>query len=392
MKISKVCAIGLIVVPLLGVQGCATTSAWLPASGPSAGDITDAGKQPNSAIKVVYVDDTVIQTLAEERKHTYFSQQFPAKLGATYLVGPGDVLAISLWEAPPSTLFTSAPLDGMGGATTRMVSFPEQMVSANGTIDIPFAGMIHVAGRSPQQIQTMIEKKLSGKAHDPQVLVRMAQNTTATVTIVGDVGRSLQMPLTAKGDRLLDALAAAGGVRQSVGKETIQLARDGHVVSMPLKHVIQDPSQNVPLAPGDVITVTPKPLSLIVLGATVKNEEMYFESQGISLAQALGRAGGLQDARADARGVFVFRMADETDLGTTAAKPESKSATKDGKVPVVYVLDMRNPGSLLLAQGFKMHDNDVLYVSNAPAAELQKFLNIVTSSVYSITSLKAIGN
>ena len=269
-----------------------------------------------------------------------------------------------------------------------MVSFPEQMVSAEGTIDIPFAGVIHVAGRSPQQIQTMIEKKLQGKAHDPQVLVRMAQNTTATVTIVGDVARSLQMPLTAKGDRLLDALAAAGGVKQSVGKETIQLARNGHVVSMPLKHVIQDPSQNVPLAPGDVITVTHQPLSLIVLGATTKNEELNFESQGISLAQALGRAGGLQDARADARGVFVFRLADDTDLGVSDPKAPK---TAEGKVPVVYVLDMRNPGSLLMAQGFKMHNNDVLYVSNAPAAELQKFLNIVTSSVYSITSLKTIG-
>ena len=389
MNITKVCSIGLLLAPLLALQGCATTSAWLPASGPSAHDISGAGQQKNASIKVIKVDDTVIRQLEEERKHTYFSTQFPSKLGSAYFIGPGDVLSISLWEAPPATLFSSAPLDSVGGSTTRMVSFPEQMVSAEGTIDIPFAGVIHVSGRSPQQIQTLIEKKLRGKAHDPQVLVRMAQNTTATVTIVGDVGRSLQMPLTAKGDRLLDALAAAGGVKQSVGKETIQLARNGHVVSMPLKHVIQDPSQNVPLAPGDVITVTHQPLSLIVLGATTKNEELNFESQGISLAQALGRVGGLQDNRADARGVFVFRLADDTDLGVSDPKAPK---TADGKVPVVYVLDMRNPGSLLMAQGFKMHNNDVLYVSNAPAAELQKFLNIVTSSVYSITSLKAIGN
>ena len=389
MNITKVCSIGLLLTPLLALQGCATTSAWLPASGPSAHDITGAPQQDNSSIKVINVDDTVIRRLLEERKHTYFSTQFPSKLASTYFVGPGDVLSISLWEAPPATLFSSAPLDSAGGSTTRMVSFPEQMVSAEGTINIPFAGMIHVSGHSPQQIQTMIEKKLHGKAHDPQVLVRMAKNTTSTVTIVGDVGRSLQMPLTAKGDRLLDALAAAGGVQQSVGKETIQLARNGHVVSMPLKHVIQDPRQNVPLAPGDVITVTNQPLSLIVLGATTQNKELNFESQGISLAQALGRVGGLQDARADARGIFVFRLADDTDLGVSDPKAPK---TADGKVPVVYVLDMRNPGSMLMAQGFKMHNNDVLYVSNAPAAELQKFLNIVTSSVYSITSLKTIGN
>lgn len=376
--------------PVLVLQGCASTAEWMPSSGPSASVIKEDALKPNSDIHVIQIDSVVLHQLQEARKHSSFSSQFKDEFGASYLVGAGDVLAINLWEAPPATLFSSGSQIAMGGnATTQMISFPEQMVSAKGDIEIPFAGNIHVSGLSPTQIQTAIEKRLAGKAHDPQVLVRVANNATSTVTIVGDVGRSLRMPLTAKGERLLDVLAAAGGVRQSVEKETIQLARSGHVLSMPLDRVIQEPSQNVRLMPGDVVTVLNQPLKLTVLGATTQNKELEFESQGISLAQTLARVGGLQDMRADAAGVFVFRFESPQNLGAFA---KNLPLTAEGKLPVVFELNLRQPASMLLAQNFMMHDRDVVYVSNAPGAEVQKFLNLLTSSIYSITALKTIGN
>ncbi|HQS02998.1 MAG: polysaccharide biosynthesis/export family protein [Halothiobacillus sp.] len=376
-------------VPLLFLQGCASTAQWLPSSGPSASVIKEDAQKPNPDIHLINIDDVVLHQLQEARKHASFSTQFKDDLGASYLVGAGDVLAISLWEAPPATLFSSGAAIALGGnATTQMISFPEQMVSAKGDIEIPFAGSIHATGLTPTQIQTAIEKRLAGKAHDPQVLVRMANNATSTVTIVGDVGKSLRMPLTARGERLLDALAAAGGVRQSVDKETIQLSREGHVLSMPLERVIQEPTQNVQLMPGDVVTVLNRPLKLTVLGATTENKELDFESQGISLAQTLARVGGLQDTRADAGGVFVFRFESPESLGSLS---DNLPLTSDGKLPVVFELNLRQPASMLLAQNFMMHDKDVVYVANSPGAELQKFLNILTSSIYSITSLKTIG-
>jgi polysaccharide export outer membrane protein len=61
--------------------------------------------------------------------------------------------------------------------------------------------------------------------------------------------------------------------------------------------------------------------------------------------------------------------------------------TPDGRAPVVYRLDLKNPASLLVAQNFPIRNKDVVYVANAPAAELQKFMNIVTSSVFSAANL-----
>ena len=138
------------------------------------------------------------------------------------------------------------------------------------------------------------------------------------------------MPLTAKGERLLDALAAAGGVRQPVNKMTLQVSRSGQVQAMALDAIIRDPKQNIVLQPGDVITSFFQPLSFTVLGATGKNEEINFEAQGISIAQALARAGGLQDVRADARGVFLFRFEspDVLDLRLHCFAPEIKARMK----------------------------------------------------------------
>jgi polysaccharide export outer membrane protein len=258
------------------------------------------------------------------------------------------------------------------------------MVSSEGTINIPFAGHVSVAGHNPQWIEDEIAQRLKGKANQPQVLVRVIRNATATVTVIGEVTTSARMPLTARGEKLLDALAISGGVRQPVNKMTLQLTRGSQVQALPLDMIIRDPKQNIVLQPGDVITALYQSLSFTVLGATGKNEEVNFEAQGISLAQALARAGGLNDAHADARGVFIFRFEDAAALDW----PSPPATTPEGKVPVIYQVDLKDPSTFFVAQSFPVQNKDVLYVSNAPAAELQKFLNIVVSVIYPLSVIK----
>ena len=60
------------------------------------------------------------------------------------------------------------------------------------------------------------------------------------------------------------------------------------------------------------------------------------------------------------------------------------ATTPEGLVPVVYRVDLRNPNSFFVMQSFPISNKDVLYVSNAPAAELQKFLNLVFSVAYPV--------
>ena len=368
------------------VSGCATYPDWLPSAGPSQEQVQTAPRNPNSAgIQIVDVNDAVARRLLASQKQSLFSETFAATTQSGYSIGAGDVIEVSIWEAPPAALFGSGAIDPRSGpATTRVTTFPEQMVNSDGIINIPFAGQITGAGRTPQQIEADIVKRLKGKANQPQVLVRVIRNNTANVTVVGEVATSTRMPLTARGERLLDALAAAGGVRQPVGKMTLQVTRGSQVQALPLDTIIRDPKQNIVLVPGDVVTSLFQPLSFTVLGATGKNEELNFEAQGISLAQALARAGGLQDARADAQGVFIFRLESPAALDLNG---KTVQTTPEGKIPVIYRINLKDPATFFVAQSFPVQNKDVLYVSNAPAAELQKFLNIVVSAIYPIVNI-----
>jgi len=366
------------------LSGCATYPGWIPSSGPSRQQVQENHDSHRiEGIQVIDVDDTVARKLLADQKKALFSDSFDSTVRSAYVIGAGDVIEVSIWEAPPAMLFGGAMASpGTAPATTHATVFPEQMVSSEGTINIPFAGQIASAGKTLGQIEAEIVQALKGKANQPQVLVRMIRNNTANVTVVGEVAASTRMPLTARGEKLLDALAAAGGVRQSVNKMTLQVTRGDKVQALPLDTIIRDPKQNITLQSGDVVTALFQPLSFTVLGATGKNEEINFEAQGISLAQALARAGGLDDNRADARAVFIFRLEDVKALDW-ATPPKT---TPDGKVPVVYQLNLKDPASFFVVQSFPVDNKDVLYVSNAPAADLQKFLNIVVSVMYPIVN------
>jgi len=363
--------------------------AVMPASGPSTRNVNNTPEHgPNgSDIKVIDVTGSVTrQILASNREVQFFEELGEGHpIGST--IGKGDILEIAIWEAPPAALFGTAggdPRMTSSGSTARGTSLPEQMVDSEGRITIPFAGSIQAADRTPQEIALDITSRLTGKAHQPQAIVRLVRNATATVTIVGDVASSSRVPLTAKGERVLDVLASAGGVKQPVNKTTVQITRGQKTTMMPLEAVIRDPRQNVILQPGDVVTVMFQPYSFIALGATSRNEEVPIEATGVTLAQALGRVAGLQDARADVKGVFLFRLEDPN-----ALPPELRTTarlTPDGRVPVIYRVNMKDPATFFIAQNFPIRDKDVLYVSNAPLADFQKFVNVIYSTLLPVAT------
>jgi polysaccharide export outer membrane protein len=379
-------AVAPVVLATVLVSGCA---GFLPSIGPSRSEIAKAKtKLGTSAIQVIDVDDAVTQKLLAQRTQRLFSETLRGgPIGRT--VGAGDVLEVSIWEAAPATLFSTSTVQLPGAiATSHATTLPDQMVDDQGFISVPFAGRIPAAGKSLQDIEAEIVQRLGGKANQPQVLVRLTHNSSANATVVGDVNTSTRVPLVPGNDRLLDALAAAGGVRQPVTKMTIQVTRAKNVYSLPLETIIRNPEQNVTLLPGDVVTALFQPFSFTALGATGKNDEVNFETQGISLAQALARSGGLIDARSNPKGVFIFRFEPESALDWPR---QPVQATPTGLVPVVFRVDLTDPSSFFLMQSFPIENRDVLYVSNAPVTELQKFLNLLFTVAYPVLTVKQVG-
>jgi polysaccharide export outer membrane protein len=367
------------------LAGCST---FFSSIGPSRRDIEhSADKRPLPPIQLVEVNEEVTQRLTAQRSRHLFSEVLSNRPDQLQPIGAGDFLAVTIWEATPATLFGSAQINPTGMSTPSLpTTLPEQPVDGEGCITVPFAGRVPAAGKTLPEIAAEIKQRLAKKANQPEVLVLLTRNLSSTVTVVGEVTLSTRVPLTAAHERLLDALAVAAGVKQPVNKTTIQITRGASVYALPLETIIQDPKQNVSLQSGDVITALFQPLSFTALGASGKNDEVNFETQGISLAQALARSGGLIDSRSNPTGVFVFRLEKRSEAasGQGADAAAMPTTTAQGLVPVVYRVDLKDPRSLFWIQSFPIKDKDVLYVSNAPVAELQKFLNLLFTLAYPV--------
>lgn len=170
---------------LAALSGCSS----LGSSGPSARKINSVENAQEHGIAVVTLDGAQLSrldALAASQSFLDVLGDFPAD---PTVIGPGDSVDVSMWEAPPAVLFgTAVPMsrDG-GGSLVQGVNLPQQMVAADGRITVPFVGPVAVAGRQTRDVEREIAARLRAKAHDPQVVVRLAQNETRNVTVMGEV-------------------------------------------------------------------------------------------------------------------------------------------------------------------------------------------------------------
>jgi polysaccharide export outer membrane protein len=381
--IKKIITKVAIFITFLSLSACA---GFLSSSGPNRSTVLLADGRSVPIIQVIQVNSELTQSILNNEKSLLFSEVFKEKKTLDQKIKPGDVLEVNIWEADPPILFSSGSQGqvGMSLPGSNKTTLPEQIVNTDGFISIPFAGKILAKDKNITEVENSILASLKARANQPQVMVRMIKNLTSQITIVGEVNSSALLSLTPKGERILDAIAAVGGVKQAVNKITVQLTRENIVQSISLDKIIQDSRQNIKLEPGDVLTIFFQPNSFTVLGATVKNDEVAFEGQGITLAQALGRVGGFNDNRADSKGLFIFRFEDPKSL-SQKYKPEV--LTSDGKAAIIYQVKMDDPATFFVAQNFPIKNKDVIYVANSPAAELQKFLNIIVSIVYPLVNI-----
>jgi polysaccharide export outer membrane protein len=376
----------------LAVSGCSV----LPAAGPTARQV-DAGAEvatPDGLFaryEIIDITPAVVEALRTRPLDSLLASFGDHRPSLEPVIGIGDYVSISVWEAGSGGLFSGPLVADRFSAGSKSALIPEQVVGRDGAISVPYAGRIQVLGRRPQDVQSLIENELAGKAIQPQVLVSVTKPLSQTVTVTGEAAAGARIPLTMRGDRLLDVVASAGGVRSPVNETFIRLSRGTLTATVPMTTVVSNPRENIYLRPGDVLTLVRDPQTFLAVGALGNATELPFSAEGITLAQALAKARGLSDFQADPTGTYIFRF--EPAAVVRKLNPASKLLGTP-LVPVVYRVDMRDPNSLFLTQAFRMRNRDLIYVSNAPFTELQKVLSVFSTvaspiagaaSVYSAT-------
>jgi polysaccharide biosynthesis/export protein len=383
--LSRIARIACCALAAVVVAGCG-------AAGPTGRDLLSAAKEANPEFVMVDLSEPSLDIVASWHKPSFNSLYGDYRSPTVQRVDIGDMVQINIWETGGGSLFAASTIE-RANPGSRAALIPEQVVARDGTINVPYAGRIRVAGRTPAEIEKQIIDRLAGKTADPQAMVTLTRNLTHTATVTGDVTTGARVPLSPKGDRILDVVASAGGIKAPVHEAFITLSREGKSLSVPLQAILSNTRENIYIRPGDVITVYRAPQSFTAFGATGRNAVIGFDAGGISLDEALGKAGGLNDDRSDPYGVFVLRY-EPAALAQKYPNVPQKFLAR-GVVPVAYRLNMRDPTSLFRARRFSMRDKDILYVSHAPITEVEKIFRLfqmLTAPAVTAATIHAVTN
>ena len=284
----------------------------------------------------------------------------------TYQVGLGDVLSVIVFNHPELTL---------PAGPQRSAEESGFQVGSDGTFAYPYIGSVVAAGRPVEQIRKDISERLAALIPDPQVDVRIVAYNAQAVVVSGEVRTPNRQKLTAVPLTLIDAINAAGGFSETADGREVTVQRGGRLYNVDVQgFLVGGIAQNNPvLRNGDVVNVPRRRAEeAYLLGEIARPDIVDLSQEQITLTQAIARRGGLQQGRADARGVFVFRAA--------------------GAKTQVFQMDTSDPTGLLLGTRFILEPGDVVYILRSPLQNWNDTISRLLPTVRAIDTAGAVVN
>lgn len=309
--------------------------------------------------------------------------------------GIGDVVSVTIFEAAAGGLFIPSEAGVRPG---NFVTLPNQPIDTKGMISVPYAGLVPAAGKTPSQVEQEIVGRIKNRAIEPQAIVALVTQNTSLITVVGEVNTvftpSGRLPAQPAGERLLDIITRAGGLRDQGQDTWVVLERHGHRAAVPFGTLIYEPGNNIWAWPGDTIYLYKEPQTYLAFGASGQQGQFQFSAGSqssawrMTLAEGLAAAGGLLDLQADPGSVFLYRREPREvaeRLGVDCSKMPEPT------VPIVYSVSLADPAGYFLASRMQMRNKDVVFAANAQAVEITKFTQFLNALLTTANNAAVLG-
>jgi polysaccharide biosynthesis/export protein len=195
---------------------------------------------------------------------------------AEYVVGTGDLLEVSVWGYPD---------------LTRQIA-----IAPDGNITLPLVGSISTAGMTVQRLISLLAKAYAEFIVDPHVMVTIREYRKLHASVLGQVAKpgAYDLPL---GTRLLDLIAAGGGLTDTAALKEAQLLRPGRppVVVDLTRAIAGDAVANVSLAGGETLVVPEDLTGYVIVQGEVVRPGRYRLKGEMRVIDVLALAGGLTE-------------------------------------------------------------------------------------------------
>ena len=289
-------------------------------------------------------------------------------------IEPGDTLDLRIWDSETVSLFTA---DG-----ERAIAMPGLRVSPSGHIFVPYIDEVHVAGLTTDTARRRIQEQLESVISSVQVQLVLSSGMRNSVDMVSGVASPGNYPFEEMNTSILGMISAAGGVPESLPNPYVTLMRGGRVYGMSLSEIYASPARDIALRGRDRVIIESDRRYFIALGAAGSQQTVRFDQQEISALKAVSIMGGIDDSRADPRGILILRRYGADQHGS-AGQPTTER--------VVFAFDLTNADGLFSADEFQVHSGDVVLATQAPATSTERVLRLFGSGLGVGTRVADIG-
>lgn len=260
----------LAVILSLTAAGCAPTYRDIP-----PGTVLMIDQQPQTSAVVERQVDT-IPSLAPE----------PAP-PAAYLIGPGDLLNITVYGRPELGSGGGMAATAAAGAATARPS--GSRVDETGCVRLPLIGSVALAGLSAAKAEEQLKVAYKPIIKEPWISIEVLEYRSRPLYLFGNFKKPgivyMDRPLT-----LLQGIAQADGIDNSAALRSARLSRGGKVQPVDIYELLAngDQRQNIWLHPGDAIYLPDKSVEQVfIFGAVNKAGQVAMINGQLSLAQAI---------------------------------------------------------------------------------------------------------